>query len=128
MAEIRKIRMLAVRILCVLALVFLGLSHRMPVPERAAESLVLTASLTLPDGSVADLCLPSGHAPEMKVYPECDACRLSASTLLPEPPAVAFYALHAVDPPFAPEIVAEVLHPFGKVPPVRGPPANQRTA
>lgn len=128
MANAGKIRTLSVRILCVLALVFLGLSHRMPAPETPAESFEIASSLTLPDGSVAELCLPSGHAPGFKVYPDCDACRLSASTLLPVPPTVAFYALRAVDPPFAPQIVAEVLHPFGKMPPVRGPPATQIAA
>jgi hypothetical protein len=78
----------AVRILCVLALLFVGLAHKPPAvagPISAAE----LAQYILPDGSMATLCLPSEdgktHHGSHDQGSGCEACRLSASVLLPVP-------------------------------------------
>lgn len=124
MAGTGTIGRFAVRILCVFALVFLGLSHKMAALEKASDSPQLARSLTLPDGSVAALCQPAGHAPHQKAYPDCDACRLSASTLPPAPPCVAFPAWNGVERTFFLQAAVNATHPFGRLPPVRGPPAS----
>lgn len=79
----------AIRIICVVALVLLGLAHRPPVPAVPALSPAEVALLTLPDGTLPELCLPGtdqdGKSKSHTVASDCEACRITASVVLPQP-------------------------------------------
>ncbi|MBV2183422.1 MAG: hypothetical protein KUL88_02615 [Rhizobium sp.] len=76
-----------IRALCVVALLAVGFGHRTPAlafPQFSAED---AAAMTLPDGTLPELCLPvDGQAGkgQFRAAP-CDACVISASVLLPTP-------------------------------------------
>lgn len=77
----------ATRLLCVVALVLLGLAHRpavSPAPQLSPQEI---AALTLPDGTLPELCLPSedGKGKAHAMSSDCEACRISAAALLPAP-------------------------------------------
>ena len=97
----------AVRILCAIALLFVGLGHQ-PVTLAQAAPLELSA-YALPDGTLPILCLTDtdGSRKHAHVHAQpCDACRIGASALLP-PPA------DTVGHPFEVAIVAAVILPAG---------------
>jgi hypothetical protein len=78
----------AIRMICVIAFVLLALAHRpavATVPQFSPEEI---AALTLPDGSLPELCLPSddgkGKTPHAGIS-DCEACRISTAVLLPTP-------------------------------------------
>ncbi|TPP09473.1 hypothetical protein [Rhizobium glycinendophyticum] len=79
----------AIRIFCVVALVLLGLAHRPPVPAVPALSSAEVALLTLPDGTLPELCLPGtdqdGKSKPHTAASDCEACRITASIVLPPP-------------------------------------------
>ena len=82
---------LATRLLAAIALLFAVFAHQAPA-ARALDPVTVT-ELTLPDGTIADICFGSdgvadqGHSvPHEKQVPFCDYCRLASTTLLPEPP------------------------------------------
>jgi hypothetical protein len=79
---------LAVRMLCALALVFVAFAHQ-PISASPASDIDL-AAYTLPDGSVPVLCLDNkvdqGSHKSAWHGNGCEACRLSASIILPVPP------------------------------------------
>ncbi|MFN3718280.1 MAG: hypothetical protein ACK4UW_05165 [Rhizobium rhizophilum] len=77
----------AIRMICVVALVLLGLAHRpvaAPAPQLSPDEI---AALMLPDGSLPELCLPSddGKGKPHTAASDCEACRISAAVLLPAP-------------------------------------------
>lgn len=75
-----------VRMLCMLALVFLSFAHK-PVVAAPLSPAEL-AAITLPDGTIADLCINGGvdHGKfKQGLGPGCEACRISAAALLPVP-------------------------------------------
>lgn len=77
----------ATRMICAVALVLLGLAHRpvaTPAPQFSPQEI---AALTLPDGTVPELCLPSedGKGKTHAATSDCEACRISATALLPAP-------------------------------------------
>lgn len=80
------------RIVCALALLLLGFSHQPPAFANGL-SLVEAAHYVLPDGSLPDICDDSGtlsgdghdHSP-LHANARCEACLISASTLVPPPP------------------------------------------
>jgi len=77
----------AIRMICVVALVLLGLAHRpvaSPAPQFSPQEI---AALTLPDGTLPELCLPSedGKGKAHAATSDCEACRISATALLPTP-------------------------------------------
>ncbi|MHA7971168.1 DUF2946 family protein [Rhizobium sp. CAU 1783] len=80
---------LVTRALCVIALVAVGFAHRAPTAATFTLSQAEIAALTLPDGSLPELCLPDhgddgtqkGHV----AASDCEACLISASVLLPAP-------------------------------------------
>ncbi|MEN9895744.1 MAG: hypothetical protein RIR97_1596 [Pseudomonadota bacterium] len=76
-----------VRILCAIALLSVGFAHK-PVMAFAAP-LSENAAYQLPDGSFADLCIAdaSGNHKGKMTDHGCEACRLSASILVPTAPA-----------------------------------------
>lgn len=77
----------AIHMLCVVALVLLGLAHRPAVSPGPQLSPQEIAALTLPDGTLPELCLPSdeGTGKSHVASSDCEACRISAAVLLPAP-------------------------------------------
>lgn len=83
----------AVRMICVLALLFVGFAHKPPVLEYHAIPASELAQYTLPDGTIPVLCLPSEDGKTKHEGHDfgsgCEACRLTASVLLPAPANIA---------------------------------------
>ncbi|WP_037383471.1 hypothetical protein [Sinorhizobium americanum] len=117
---------IAVRLLAAVALVFLSFAHKpsLVIGTNAA----LAAEYRLPDGSFAEICFGTegvdhedGKAPALA--PICEACRLAASVLLPEPPQASVPADKgnwlAVSPVTETQVA---LTPLRLLPPPRGPP------
>ena len=79
----------ALRILCAIALLSVGFAHK-PVLAFAAPA-PQSVAFQLPDGSFADLCtVHDGDQHKGKMTDHgCEACRLSASILMPTPPVQA---------------------------------------
>lgn len=112
------------RIVCALALLFLGLSHKMPVAaDVSAATLAFNQAFALPDGTAPDLCVPMQHGKISYSSPECDACRLSGSVLLPQPPMLAAYALSHVEPSYSLPVQAAIASTIIRSQSARGPPA-----
>jgi len=82
-------RQFMVRILCALALLFVGFAHKPPVVNGHGIPSTEIAQYVLPDGTIADLCLTSEdakpHPHGQQSWTGCEACRLTASALLPMP-------------------------------------------
>jgi hypothetical protein len=73
------------RILCAMLLVSAGLAHQ-PVAAKPLQTQNL-AVYVLPDGSVADLCVPGDDSRPGKVmWHGCEACRIASGILVPTPP------------------------------------------
>jgi hypothetical protein len=114
------------RILCAVAIVFVGFAHRPPTLAQASEIRAAYAEYLLPDGSLASLCLTvtedDGTAKDTqnnhhKHFDQgCEACRISAASLLPVPAA-------AIDGLFSVHVPA-VLHIYAQIAPRRSPPPN----
>ncbi|MDX3928771.1 MAG: hypothetical protein QHC90_23570 [Shinella sp.] len=75
----------ALRILCALAVLFVGFAHK--TVDAARLSPLEIASYTLPDGTVPDLCVKNEAGPVKKHTrgATCEACRIGASMLVPVP-------------------------------------------
>ena len=116
--------MIAVRMLCALAILSVGFAHRMPA-ALAAPALPSLTVYALPDGSMPVLCLPGtpDDSGKGKTFAgkNCEACRLAASMLLPEPPA-SLPVLHALVRETALPVVPETVH-HRLFPPNLGPRA-----
>lgn len=118
-----------VRVLCTLALFFVGFAHD---PAGARERTIPASELAqyvLPDGTVADLCHSSGHDEDGHNGSDrssgCEACRLSASILLPAPQQGAGEPVPAGADPhvaFRTEAHYRQLFPPNTAP--RGPPSG----
>lgn len=78
------------RILCAIALLSLGLSHRVPVDTSSYPATELS-NYVLPDGTVPELCHSlddkgtHGSHHDGTVPAVCEACRVAASMLIPVP-------------------------------------------
>lgn len=122
MIRTRERKGLWLRIICAVALLFLGLAHRPAVVMAQAGPLELTYQL--PDGTAPDLCVPQGTDRQVVTYPACDACRLSASVILPPAPeGISYFAPAAVPV----HLVPAPLPPVQRVDPAtfaRGPPSS----
>lgn len=77
------------RIVCAIALLFVGLLHKPPSVSASVFTPAELAVYTLPDGTVPVLCLPSEDGASKKHSHDfgsgCEACRLASAILLPEP-------------------------------------------
>ncbi|PDT84423.1 hypothetical protein [Sinorhizobium sp. BJ1] len=118
---------IAVRLLAAVALVFLSFAHK---PALATgQNAALAAEYRLPDGSFAEICFGTegvDHrgSKSVPIAPSCEACRLAASVLVPEPPQASVRAYKGnwlAEPPVAEIRVA--LSPLRLLPPPRGPPS-----
>ncbi|MFL5015990.1 MAG: hypothetical protein ACJ8EW_07360 [Rhizobium sp.] len=78
---------LFLRMLCALSLLLLGLAHQ--APQAVAAEGYDAAAYVLPDGTFASLCVTVKDADGKTIAfkPNCEACRLSVSTILPTPDA-----------------------------------------
>jgi hypothetical protein len=79
-------RQWAVRILCAIALLFVAFGHQ---PITLAQSAPIDlAAYALPDGTLPIFCVTdregSQKGKHLHIHP-CDACRIGASALLPQP-------------------------------------------
>jgi hypothetical protein len=115
---------IALRIICALALLFLGLSHKMPVAAAQPDSLAFLQAYSLPDGSAPDLCTPSDAGRVKFAAPDCDACRLSGSVLLPEPPQIAAVAFDRSANTFPLPVQAAIASAIARSQTARGPPSS----
>lgn len=79
------------RIVCVIALLFVGFAHQAPV-IRTSAGTVDVSQYVLPDGTLPIFCITDNDADDdgqthgkMHMVHGCDACQIGASVLLPEP-------------------------------------------
>jgi hypothetical protein len=85
-----RIEQWLVRILCAIALVFVGLAHQVPAAAEDALSPAALAQYVLPDGTLPTLCVTvvddhgKEHGKIAHLNP-CEACRIGASVVLPQP-------------------------------------------
>lgn len=116
------IAMASLRTLCAMLLVSAGLAHQ-PVAAKPLQVQDL-AIYVLPDGSVADLCVPGDDGKPGKVmWHGCEACRIASSILIPAPPVDAAHierTAFAADFAAVVSIEAKVPLRMGASP--RGPP------
>lgn len=111
------------RILCAVALLFVGFAHQPAVASQ--PSVFELAQYALPDGTIADICLNDVVDGKVKhVVPgKCEACRIGSAMLMPEPADLAgsVLAFHHVS---ALPLAEEALHSRRERPgsPPRAPP------
>lgn len=75
---------IAVRLLCAIGLLMLGLAHHAALAPAAAA--YNSAEFALPDGTYASLCITSDDDRGKQPLPaNCEVCRLAASVILPMP-------------------------------------------
>lgn len=78
-----------VRLLCALALLFVGFAHKAPVMGGPSVQSAELSQYVFPDGTPHVLCLPGeiddGEHRSLNFTSGCEACRLSASILPPMP-------------------------------------------
>lgn len=77
-----RIATLLTRMLCVIAILSLGLAHK---PPQVMAAAIETAALVLPDGTYADICLSDSAIKHPLATLYCEACMLAGLTLLPQP-------------------------------------------
>ncbi|MBB4478895.1 DUF2946 family protein [Rhizobium etli] len=95
----KQIEQWALRILCAVALAFVGFAHQTPASAAGTFDPAELAQYVLPDGSLPTLCVTitdesgtdkSGTDKHHKAHShDCEACRIGAATLLPAPTDVA---------------------------------------
>lgn len=112
---------IVLRMLCAVALLFLGLAHRPAVEIARPDPAVL--AYQLPDGTAPDLCVPQGSEKHIVSYPACDACRLAASVILPPAPADIAYVVPRDAPVYSSPETVVVVHRADRATLARGPPS-----
>ncbi|MBX4976581.1 hypothetical protein HJB73_24595 [Rhizobium lentis] len=119
----------ALRVLCAVALVFVGFAHQ---PAAAAADEFAPAGLVqyvLPDGTLPTLCVTAADTSGQNQHDQahsqgCEACRIGASIRLPAPTDIAgaiFFAA-AVELPIRAEAFHRRLFPPNTGP--RAPPPH----
>ena len=130
----------AVRILCAIALVFVGFGHQLPAIADDGGAATDLAHYVLPDGSLPTLCVTvsddadAGQPIQALLDKEqhrkavhsqgCEACRISASVLMPAPADAVgerLYVMAAAGPLDRFEAVHRRLYPPNTGP--RAPPS-----
>lgn len=118
-----------VRIICALALLLVGFAHKPPLLANSQIPLSEIAQYVLPDGTLSVLCLPSedgkANHDHRDIGSGCEACRLTASVLLPAPAdALGLPILREVErlTPIRTEAFYRQLFPPNASP--RGPPSG----
>ena len=74
------------RLLCALAMLFLGISHEPVVAYQPDVTSHYSEEYRLPDGTFADLCLGEhgGEDKHQTAFLHCEACILAGSILIPQ--------------------------------------------
>ncbi|KQV65180.1 hypothetical protein [Rhizobium sp. Root1220] len=88
--RIKMLELCMMRLVCAIALVFVGFAHQVPAIAGEARGSVELAQYLLPDGTLAPLCttvIDGAGEKHGKVghLQGCEACRINASALLPMP-------------------------------------------
>lgn len=129
MTNIGSDMMKGVRILCALALLLVGFTHKAPVLDEASAQSVELSQYVFPDGTPHVLCLP-GEAGDDEhgssgFASGCEACRLIASLLLPAPQDTSGWLIRLPADRFVP-LRAETFHRPILLPNAapRGPPSG----
>ncbi|MBY3135360.1 hypothetical protein [Rhizobium laguerreae] len=126
----RQIEQWALRILCAVALVFVGFAHQLPAAAAGEFDPAKLAQYALPDGTLPTLCVTttdkSGQDQHDKAHSHgCEACRISTSILLRAPTDIAGAAIPfsaAVELPIRTEAFHRQLFPPNTGP--RAPPSD----
>ncbi|PCK88662.1 hypothetical protein CPT32_00155 [Rhizobium sophoriradicis] len=124
----RQMEHWALRILCAVALVFVGLAHQAPIVAAGEAGPAEIAQYVLPDGTLPTLCVSdkSDQGRHDKSHTHgCEACRIGASILLPAPADVAGAPIPfavAVELPIRAESFPRRLFPPNSGP--RAPPSD----
>nr|WP_099058008.1 hypothetical protein [Rhizobium sp. ACO-34A] len=112
---------LLTRMLCVIAILSLGLAHK---PPQVMAAVIETAALVLPDGTYADICLSDSAIKHPSATLYCEACMLAGSTLLPQPDTdgwilSSFPSLHNAQKAVIAHLVQKAVErPRSRAPPV----------
>lgn len=140
MARINQSMAIGLRALLAFALLSLALAHRAPAlgapdfgaPDFRASDFAgavgSSAFLTMPDGSLASLCVTDDDggsaAPRSHAAPLCEACLLAGATLVPRPDTESYLLTEfsALANPFA-ERKTNPIDGRATPPKSRGPPA-----
>ncbi|QKK32149.1 hypothetical protein FE844_022285 [Rhizobium indicum] len=125
-----QIEQWALRILCAVALVFVGFAHQVPAAAAGEFDPAELAQYVLPDGTLPTLCVTttdtSGQSQHDKAHSHgCEACRINVSILLPTPTDIAGAAIPfaaAVELPIRTEAFHRQLFPPNTGP--RAPPSD----
>ena len=112
------------RLLCVIALLFVGFAHR--VPTASPQPDVDLSAYALPDGTLPVIChTPAGTGDgggNIVLSGDCEFCRLSGAAVLPTPNKILVPLCAAADVPV--RIIHDLtdfsVHFAGT--PTRGPP------
>lgn len=119
------------RIVCAIALLSIGFAHKPPLAQATTLSIAQSADYVLPDGSFPVLCISlhddgdASHPTTSSFGLGCEVCRLSASIILPQPPATVGQRIAVtlrVLPPSFNEDIFQQLFPPNAAP--RAPPAS----
>lgn len=77
------------RMICAIALLFVGFAHQAPVFAGGAFVPLEFAEYALPDGTLPVICIAGKvegkHRHEQAHAVQCEACRISSAALLPDP-------------------------------------------
>lgn len=112
------------RLLCVIALLFVGFAHR--VPAVPLQSDVDLSAYALPDGTLPVIChTPAGTGDgsgNTVFFGDCEFCRLAGAAVLPTLPDVPASPCTTADVPIrvAHDLTDFPIHFAGT--PTRGPP------
>lgn len=88
--RLNQIEHSAVRLLCALTLVFVGLAHEFPSRVDSELTATALAHYVLPDGTLPTICVTvvdesrKEHGKIAHLH-ECEACQINASVTLPAP-------------------------------------------
>ena len=125
--------MKGVRLLCALALLFVGFAHNAPAIGGQPLPSAQLSQYVFPDGSAHSLCLPAGDDDGAHgtsgFRSGCEACRLSASILPPSPVDVAGWLIRLPADSFIPcdyDAPRQPLVTAHAAP--RGPPSGSKSA
>jgi hypothetical protein len=125
-----QIEQWALRILCAVALVFVGFAHQLPAAAAGEFDPAELGQYVLPDGTLPTLCVTttdkSGQSQHDKAHSHgCEACRISTAILLPAPADIAGAAIPfaaTVELPIRTEAFHRQLFPPNTGP--RAPPSD----
>lgn len=91
-AQLTYVERLLIRFICVLAFVVVGFAHKVPTLVDGSAQTEFSQYI-LPDGTLPTLCITSAdehaHGGDNSSHnhataPDCEACRLAASVMLPQ--------------------------------------------